>query len=92
MAVQGVIDLILIDENGDIELYDYKTDRLTAAELADPSAAKKKMNDAHALQLSYYAYAVEQLFGRKCKRVCIYSTHSAELYDVEPVPLRLTDK
>ena len=92
LAVQGVIDLILIDEKGNIELYDYKTDRLSTALMADPSAAKRKMNDDHALQLSYYAYAVEQIFGRKCKRVCIYSTHSAELYDVEPVPLRLTDK
>ena len=92
LAVQGVIDLILIDENGDIELYDYKTDRLTARELADPTEAKRRLNSSHALQLSYYAHAIEQLFGRRCKKVCIYSTHSAELYDVELVPLSLTKK
>ncbi len=91
LAVQGVIDLILIDENGDVELYDYKTDRLSKNELDDPNTAKRKLNDSHALQLSYYAYAVEKLFGRKCKRVCIYSTHSAKLYDVDLLPLSLPE-
>ncbi|MBE6667294.1 MAG: helicase-exonuclease AddAB subunit AddA [Ruminococcaceae bacterium] len=91
LAVQGVIDLILIDKDGNIELYDYKTDRLTKNELISPSLAAKKMNDTHGLQLSYYAYAVSELFGKKCSRVAVYSTHSAELYDIEPVPLRLTD-
>ena len=91
LAVQGVIDLILIDKNGDVELYDYKTDRLTKTELSDYGAAKAKLNAAHGLQLSYYAYAVEKLFERKCTRVCIYSTHSARLYDVDITPLRLPD-
>ena len=91
LAVQGVIDLILIDENGDIELYDYKTDRLKKEELDDPDAARLTLNASHALQLSYYACAVEQLFGRKCKRVCIYSTHSARLYDVDLIPLSLPE-
>lgn len=89
LAVQGVIDLILIDENGDIELYDYKTDRLTREELENYSLAKARMNSSHGLQLSYYVYAVEALFERKCKRVCVYSTHSAKLYDIERVPLKL---
>ena len=92
LAVQGVIDLLLIDENGDVELYDYKTDRLRKDELEDPDAAKRTLNASHALQLSYYAYAVEKLFGRKCKRVCIYSTHSARLYDVDLLPLSLSEK
>lgn len=91
LAVQGVIDLILIDEDGSIELYDYKTDRLTKNELSSSALAAKKMNDAHGLQLSYYAYAISELFGRKCSKVAVYSTHSAKLYDIEPVPLRLTD-
>ena len=33
LAVQGVIDLILITRDGKIKLYDYKTDRLTKNEL-----------------------------------------------------------
>ena len=53
--------------------------------------AQKKLNSAHALQLSYYAHAVELLFGKKCKRVALYSTHSAKLYDLDTVPLRLSN-
>ena len=91
LAVQGVIDLILIDKDGNIELYDYKTDRLTRAELENHSLASKKMNGSHGLQLSYYAYAVSELFGKSCSKIAVYSTHSAELYDIEPVELALTD-
>ena len=91
LAVQGVIDLLLIDKNGDIELYDYKTDRLSSAELSDPALAHSKLTSAHALQLSYYSHAVKLLFGKKCKRVAIYSTHSARLYDLDTVPLRLSN-
>lgn len=82
LAVQGVIDLILIDENGDISLYDYKTDRLTDEELADDILATKKMNDRHGLQLSYYAMACEILFGKPCKNISVYSTHAARLFDI----------
>ena len=90
LAVQGVIDLILIDKNGDIELYDYKTDRLSRAELENNDLARAKMNSVHGLQLSYYAHAVELMFGRKCRRVCVYSTHSAQLYDIDLIELRLS--
>ena len=79
LAVQGVIDLVLIDSDGNISLFDYKTDRLTLDELKDPSLAQKRLSDAHASQLSYYAKAIELLFGKKCSRVAIYSTHAARL-------------
>ncbi len=82
-AVQGVIDLIVIEKDGSIGLYDYKTDRLTREELADDALAAKKMNDAHALQLSYYARAVEYLFGKTPDRVAVYSTAAAKLFDIE---------
>ncbi len=91
LAVQGVIDLILINGDGEIELYDYKTDRLTGEELLDDTAARAKMNASHGLQLSYYAHAVEMLFEKKCSRVCVYSTHSAKLYDIDRIPLRLVE-
>ncbi len=87
LAVQGVIDLILIDADGNISLFDYKTDRLTHAELENERFAKKRMNDTHALQLSYYARAVEILYGKPCKRIAVYSTHSAKLYDITPIAL-----
>jgi ATP-dependent exoDNAse (exonuclease V) beta subunit len=82
LAVQGVIDLILIDEEDRICLFDYKTDRLSREERDDPILAAKKMNRLHGLQLSYYAYAAERLFGRPCHQICVYSTHSGALYDI----------
>ncbi len=83
LAVQGVIDLIIIGEDGSIELYDYKTDRLSARELSSQSEASKKMNFKHGQQLYYYSKAVEALMGKKCSRVAVYSTHSARLYDID---------
>ena len=87
IAVQGVIDIIVVDENGDVSLYDYKTDRLTKEELADEGLAARKLNERHAMQLSYYAKAVEDMFGKPPKRVAIYSTHAAKCFDVNPCKL-----
>ncbi len=83
LAVQGVIDLILIGEDGSIELYDYKTDRLSAKELSSHAEALKEMNYKHGQQLYYYSKAIEALMGKKCSRVAVYSTHSAKLYDID---------
>ena len=83
LAVQGVIDLIIVTHDGKIKLYDYKTDRLTKEELESHELAQRKLQAAHAQQLSYYAKACEQLFGKKCDSVQIYSTHSGNLYDIE---------
>ena len=83
IAVQGVIDLILIDKDGNISLFDYKTDRLTREERANDAMARKKMNDVHGLQLSYYAKAVEYLFGKAPVRVAVYSTCASKLFDID---------
>lgn len=82
IAVQGVIDLLLIGKDGGITLIDYKTDRLTREQLASYELARRAISAAHSQQLSYYAEAVRLLFGRKPDRVAIYSTHSARLYDI----------
>ncbi len=89
IAVQGVIDLILLTKDGQIHLYDYKTDRLTREELASPVLATKRLNDVHALQLSYYATAIERMFGKSPTRVAVYSTHAARLYDITPTDIKL---
>ena len=83
LAVQGVIDLIIITRDGKIRLYDYKTDRLSVKELNSYDLAKAKLERAHAQQLTYYARACEEMFGKKCDSVQIYSTHAARLYDIE---------
>ncbi len=80
IAVQGVIDLILIGADGSIGLFDYKTDRLTREELSDDALATEKMKRAHGEQLRYYAEAINQLFGQYPDTVAIYSTCAAKLY------------
>ncbi len=75
LLVQGVMDALIIDPDGSITLVDYKTDRLTRAELANPALAAKKLTDRHAPQLRYYAGAVESVFGAPPARVLIYSLH-----------------
>ncbi len=89
IAVQGVIDLIVITHDGEIHLYDYKTDRLTSEELSDPILANKHLNNIHGMQLSYYATAVERIFGKAPSRVAIYSTHAARLYDIKSLSIKL---
>ncbi len=83
-AVQGVIDLIIIENDGSIGLYDYKTDRIKKEQ-----EATSQLNKSHALQLSYYARAVEYLFGKKPDRVAVYSTVLAKLVDIDICALAL---
>ena len=73
LLVQGVIDIFFEDRNGDLILCDYKTDYLTKEEINDPALARKKLNEAHAEQLSYYAEALRSMFGKYPARVLIYS-------------------
>ena len=82
LAVQGVIDLILEDENGDILVFDYKTDRLRADEKNNIDLLQKKMTDRHQGQLKYYSEAIKCLFEKKCKTVSIYSTHAAKTVEI----------
>ena len=77
ISVQGVIDLVFEDCDGNITLCDYKTDRLTPAELLDDALLTKKMTERHAKQLSFYKTAAEKLFGKECNDIYVYSTHAA---------------
>ena len=38
------------------------------------------------------AKAAEELFGRPCDRIAVYSTHAAELFDIKPRPLVIPEK
>ena len=75
VLVQGVIDCIIEDKNGDLHLVDYKTDRLTREEREDPTLGEERLRRAHTLQLSYYALAIEEMFGRTPKTIGVYSLH-----------------
>ena len=83
LFVQGVIDCIYEDQNNELHLVDYKTDRLTKEELADERLAKAKLNEKHALQLSYYTKAVEMIFGKAPKTVRVYSLPLGKTVDIE---------
>ncbi len=73
ILVQGVIDCIIEDEFGELHLIDYKTDRLTKRELQDPSLAREKLKKRHYRQLSYYALACKEVFGKYPKTISVYS-------------------
>ena len=83
LLVQGVIDLFFTDADGSLILCDYKTDRLTPSELADPALAQAKLKERHGTQLSYYAAALYRMCGRRPDRVVIYSLPLGRTVDIE---------
>ena len=82
VLVQGVIDCLYEDKDGEYHLIDYKTDRLTPEERADRTLARQKLYDKHSLQLSYYAKAVELMFGKYPKTIEVYSLPLGDTLDV----------
>lgn len=63
--VQGVIDMYYIDENGDIVLVDYKTDR------ADNTEYFAK----YSTQLNLYAKALSEITNKKVSKKLIYAVN-----------------
>ena len=87
IAVQGVIDLVMLDRNDELVLVDYKTDRLSAEECRDDRLLHEKMQQKHARQLSYYAVAAEKLFLRPCTRLLVYATAAGRCTELSRLPL-----
>lgn len=71
--VQGSIDLLLQMPDGRLLLIDYKTDRVTDEERANEALLIRNMKKKHGVQLSYYAKAVRDLFGKEPDGIFIYS-------------------
>ena len=65
--IQGIIDLYF-EEDGELVLVDYKTDRVMKGE-----AGEKELVKRYAIQLDYYAKALTQLTGKTVKEKIIYS-------------------
>jgi len=63
ILVQGVID-VYFEEEGELVLADYKTDRVSAEE---------ELIKRYRVQLDIYARALEQITGKKVKEKIIYS-------------------
>lgn len=82
VLVQGVIDCLYLGADGEYHLIDYKTDRLTREEISDRELARRKMREKHSLQLSYYAKAVELMFGKYPKTIEVYSLPLGDTLDV----------
>lgn len=86
--VQGSIDLLLEMPNGTLHLYDYKTDRITDEERADPKTLSADLSLRHGNQLACYARAVRDLFGQFPNRICIYSVPCGEAIPLQIDPHR----
>lgn len=89
VLVQGVMDGVLVGEDGRLTLFDYKTDRLTQEEKANPTLAAEKLLARHRLQLGYYAAACARIFGRLPDRVAVYSLALGDTVDLprEEIPV-----
>jgi ATP-dependent helicase/nuclease subunit A len=83
ILVQGVIDCIIICEDGSLCLYDYKTDRLTREEREEPALAKSRLKETHREQLELYALAVEKIFGTPPAEVALYSLHLGDTVSIK---------
>jgi ATP-dependent helicase/nuclease subunit A len=83
ILLQGVIDCIYEDKDGNLHLVDYKTDRLKKDELEDKSKAKAILNKSHSRQLTYYAIAIKKMLGVMPKTVRVYSLHLGDTVDID---------
>ncbi len=88
IQIQGAIDLLIETKDGEIILCDYKTDRLTEREMRDISLVKKKMDRSHGLQLSYYAKAIEKMYGRPPSSVLVYSIPLGDTVEIDTFPVK----
>ncbi|HOQ14270.1 MAG TPA: PD-(D/E)XK nuclease family protein, partial [Bacillota bacterium] len=75
ILVQGVIDSFFVEDDGGVIIIDYKTDRLSRAELNNPALAAAKLIPRHSRQLAYYRAAVSLLLDVPQKSITplIYS-------------------
>lgn len=71
VIVQGVIDCVIVDHDGNLVLIDYKTDRFPKG--TDREAAKAALALRHKNQLTYYRKICEMMYGRKVDETCVYS-------------------
>ena len=76
VLVQGVVDAVFIDENDNLVLVDYKTDKV------DESNYKEVLKERYTTQLSYYKKAIEIIFERTVDKLLIYSVPLAKEVEI----------
>ncbi|WHY47409.1 helicase-exonuclease AddAB subunit AddA [Lysinibacillus pakistanensis] len=74
--VQGIIDCLFEDENGNWVLLDYKTDRIQAHFAKEP-ALSKEILDRYGVQLKVYSEAIESILQIQISDKVLY------LFDIE---------
>ncbi len=76
VLVQGVIDAVFEDENGEIILVDYKTDSV------DEKNCEKVLKERYSTQLSYYKKAIELMLNKPVSKVLLYSVPLAKTVEL----------
>ncbi len=66
IIIQGIIDLFFYDENDNIVLVDYKTDKLS----------EEMLVEKYSLQLKLYAKAIKKITGKDVSNMYIYSFYN----------------
>ena len=69
----AIPDCIIVKENGDIKIVDFKTDRLEKAELKNEAKATETFSFSYSPQFAKYADAVKLEFGKKPASAKLYS-------------------
>ncbi|MFF2446236.1 helicase-exonuclease AddAB subunit AddA [Neobacillus sp. NPDC058068] len=80
--VQGIIDCILVDENG-LVLIDYKSDGITDRFKGGFEQAKPILEDRYRLQINLYTKAIEQIWKRKVTEKYLFFFDGAHILKVE---------
>ena len=79
-------------KDGRLILFDYKTDRVSDAEKNNPELLIENMVKKHGDQLSCYAKATQDLFGRAPDQVYIYSFALGKSILISVDPARFNSK
>ena len=74
--MEGIVDLIVITQGGDVVVLDWKTNRPSGSE-SDADFALH-LADVYRLQLAAYADAIESATGQKVTRQLLFSTTLGE--------------
>ncbi|MCX8155242.1 MAG: UvrD-helicase domain-containing protein [Verrucomicrobiae bacterium] len=77
MVVQGIADLVVVLDD-ELWVLDYKTDHITAEEIADRSAF-------YALQIQLYGLALGRIFKRRVRHLWLHFLHPGITASIPPI-------
>lgn len=76
--LQGVIDCFFLDEQGQVVLIDFKTDRVRPGD-------RPLLQQRYGMQLEAYARAIGEIYGLQVVRRCLYLFHLDEAVELLPI-------